>query len=241
MTGFLYPRLPRIAARTVLRSHQGQKLQDLRAAAGTSHPSAAPAPTGGKPVPERILRDLANEVRKVCSDQWPEPVSRTRGADVDRRVGRALADHMNILRPDASNEGVWSFLSLVLLPDIAVMRFPDRAEPRLLGGARNVFRRTWERRLVLGDLSDRIGTNGHRLGEDELVNIFERSRLARSHDLARALATDILEADVPNRSVYARELTKFVKRDLGAFSVDALSTGELQALVSSAGRRVRGS
>ena len=238
MSAYLFPRLPRPAARQLLNEQTDRTLTELRAGARTSHPAAAPAPTGGSPVTEEVLEGLATAVRKACEEQWPEPVSRSKGASLDRAIGRALWDNLQIVRPDAANEGVWAFLSLVLLPDIAALRFPDRAESRLMGGARNVFRRPWERRVVLGELSDRHGSNGQFLGEDELVNIFERSRLARSHELARALAEHILSAEVANRSEYARELTKHVKRHLGAYNIDVLDTSAVRMLVADAGARV---
>ena len=215
-------------------------LEQLRSGAATGHPGAAPAPTGGPPVPEAVLAEVAAAVRAACADQWPTPVDRARGAPLDRAIGRELVATMRIARPDAANDGVWSFLSLVLLPDIARLRFPERADNRLLGGARNVFRRAWERRMVLGELSDVVGANGQPLGEDELVNIFERSRLARSHHLVRALAQSILSWEGRNRSEYARELTKYVKRDLGAFSIDALDSEAVLGVVDAASRRVRG-
>lgn len=238
MSAYLFPRLPRPAARQLLKEQAERSPLELRAGARTSHPAAATAPTGGRPVTEEVLVGVADAVREACEEQWPEPASRSQGASLDRAIGKALVEHLLIVRPDAANEGVWAFLSLVLLPDIAVLRFPDRAESRLMGGARNVFRRPWERRVVLGELSDRHGTNGQFLGEDELVNIFERSRLARSHELARALAEHILSAEVPNRSEYARELTKHVKRQLGAYNIDVLDTSAVRMLVADAGARV---
>lgn len=238
MSAYLFPRLPRPAARQLLKEQREQSPIELRAGARTNHPAAATAPTGGRQATDAVLMGVATAVREACEEQWPEPVSRLQGTSLDRSIGRALVQHLCIVRPDAANEGVWAFLSLVLLPDIAVLRFPDRAEPRMMGGARNVFRRPWERRMVLGELSDRQGINGQLLGEDELVNIFERAHLARSHELARALAEHILSAKVANRSEYAREVTKHVKRQLGAYNVDVLDASAVRMLVKEAASRV---
>lgn len=241
MSAYLYPRLPRPVARQLIRERfdTDRDLEHLRSVAATGHPAAAPAPTGGHPVPEAVLVEVAAAVREACADQWPTPADRGQGAALDRAIGRELVATMRILRPDAANDGVWSFLSVVLLPDIAALRFVERAENRLLGGARNVFRRTWERRMVLGELSDATGLNGQPLGEDELVNIFERSRLARSHELVRALAENILAWEGTDRSEYARELTRYVKRDLGAFNIDVLELEAVRAVVDAAAQRVR--
>lgn len=235
---YLFPRLPRPAARECLRSYEGIGLDELRDRSRTDHPAAAPAPTGGTPVPEEKLRSLQRAMRKTFADEWPDPLPRAGVASVDRRVGVVLAENLPIIPPDAAHEDVWSFLSVVLLPDIAAWRFSDRADDRMLGTARNVFRRPYERRRVLGELHDRPGVDGRPLGEDELVNIFERSRMARSHGLAKAMARHILSVDIGPRSEWVRELSKHVKRLLAYVNVDVLSDDELLALVREASDRV---
>ena len=236
---YLYPRLPAFAARARLDELTGMDLEALRSAARVDAPAAAPAATGGSPVPRGLLIDLAGAVRSEFADRWPREVMRSESADVDRRIGRVLHDELRITRSDATSDQVWAYLAVELLPDITAMRFPDRTSERFLGGQRNVFRRTWERRSVLGELSDARGRNGEPLGEDELVNIFERSRMARSHRLARTLAEHVLATDVSNRSYYTRELSKYVKRDLASVNVDVLDGDDLSKLVAAAGRRVR--
>ena len=236
---YLYPRLPRVVARSLLREQAGLNVEELRRSASSEHPAAAPAATGGTPVPRGKLEELARAVRHSMSDRWPDPVARADAAQVDRELGTVLAQHLSILPPDATKDGVWAFLSIVLLPDIAAMRFPSRDQARLLGGPRNIFRRPWERRVVLGELADRKGANGRPLGEDELVGIFERSRLARSRNLARSMALHILSADERDRSEYAREFAKHLRRSLALISVDMLRETEIESLVEDAGRKVK--
>lgn len=236
---YLFPRLPRPAARACLSAHRRRDLHELRAASQTTHPAAAPAPTGGTPVPETALCTLQDAMRREFDGRWPEPPKPGEVAGIDRSIARVLEAHFPIVPPDAGNEGVWAFLTLVLLPDIAAWRFIERAEDRLLGTPRNAFRRPWERRRVLRELHERPGVNGRPLGEDELVNIFERSRMARSHDLARVLASHILKVDLGPRSEYVRELCKHLKRRLAYINVDILGTADLEGLVDEAARAVR--
>ena len=106
---------------------------------------------------------------------------------------------MQIIPADASHPGPWSFVTLVLLPDVASKRFPDLHENRLTGTYRNTFRRCWWRHHVLGDLEFPPGSTP--LGEDELVKIFERSKMARDHRLAKALALGIVAYQGRDRKV----------------------------------------
>lgn len=139
---------------------------------------------------------------------------------------------MQIIPSDASHEGPWAFLALVVMPDLAIQRFPDRHPDRMLGGPRNVFRRTWWRHHVLGDLVSKEGVRP--LGEDEMVNIFERSRMARNHALARVLAGAVLDYAGGNRSAFTRRLTKRVRAFTGPLLLDMYSESQLQSLVNEA-------
>jgi hypothetical protein len=232
---YLFPRLPRSHAEDILTDLKDAPPSQLRAVAAARHDAAAPVPTGGTPAPIEILEKLAAQMRAEFDQEFPQPLTRAQSADIDARIGRVLHEAMPIVPADAAHEGVWSFVTLVLLPDIAVWRFPDRHPTRMTGRPRNVFRRPWERRAVLGDLMDA----GVTLGEDELVGIFERTHLARSHRLVRVLVEHLSQVRVPDRSQYARDLMKRVRRTMGCVNVDVLSSGHLRELVDEHGRQVR--
>ncbi|MFG3423725.1 hypothetical protein [Micromonospora sp. NPDC047730] len=87
---------------------------------------------------------------------------------------------------DAPSEEVWSFLSLVLLPDVALWRWPNPLRrpgyERIIGRPRNVFRRLWTRIHSLGE------DLGAHLYEDEAVAILERPTLGAHPRVARAIA-----------------------------------------------------
>jgi hypothetical protein len=234
---WLYPRLPRPRAEHLAVRLRQTAPQDRAALAASSHPQAAPAPTGGSPVPEDLLSTLADSVRGAFQEEMRQPISNHNKAELDARLGRFLHGGMAIIPSDAAHEGVWSFMSLVLLPDVAAWRFPDCHSARLLGTYRNVFRRTWWRQHILGPVMDE--SIERPLGEDELVGIFERSRMARSHELARAMARYIVQADVADRSHFARELAKRVRRVLAYINVDALATVQIESLIEKTGAEVQ--
>ena len=229
---WLYPRLPRPAAQELLQRTQEASPAVRRSMAALSHPQAAPVPTGGTPVPTGHLERLAASVRGEFGSELEDPFPSGSEAEVDARIGQVLHAQMDIVVSDAASEGVWSFLALVLLPDVATWRFPDCHPSRLIGHKRNVFRRPWWRRHVLGDLVSPQPPGGSRLlGEDELVGIFERSSMSRSHSLARALARHILGLQIPDRSHFARELQKRIGRRLAYTTVEALDEDQLSELI----------
>lgn len=237
---YVYPRLPRSEADRLMARYESMGAQELFAEAAVSHPRAHPAPTGGHPAPRPLLVQVTVEARAAAA-QWLEQdrrVQRPDAADFDRRVGAALHAAMHIMSADAAQNETWNFITLVMLPDLAVLRFPDRHPSRLLGGQRNVFRRPWWRREVLGGLT----TEGDPpLGEDELVGIFERSKLARSRALARVLAGEILSYRGSDRSQFARNLTKLVRRHTGPRLLDYLGPPDLERLVADVGRSIAAS
>lgn len=226
----LYPRLGfRDAVELLgeLRRAAGEG-SDLRGFASTRHPRSTFAATGGSVVSlgeidevrQAILRELA------AVDDLPR-FAKVNRAKFDALVGRTLYGAMDINPGDAGHDTVWSFMTLVVLPDVAILRFPDLHQERMLGGNRNMFRRLWIRQHVLGDL---MSTSENPLGEDELVGIFERSELSRNHALARSMARVVLDSRAGNRSEFARRLYKRVRFHTGPVALDLSSEEELLQL-----------
>ncbi len=185
-------------------------------------------------MPEVVIVTLRDRVRAL-SDKlgFPADLPRQNVSDFDRPATRILHETMNIIPADAASEDVWNFLSLIVLPDIAVWRFPARADERLLGRPRNTFRRLWWRGETVGaDLID--GPNG--LGEDELVNIMERATLAANPRTAALLARVIVErgSEAPTgRSELMRDVSKRFLRHQAVINVDVISDSEVQQILDS--------
>jgi hypothetical protein len=174
-------------------------------------------------------------VREVAERAgYPQPLG---GATqtFDRPCGTALLELMNIVPADAAEEGVWSFLTLVLVPEIGPWRFPARAEERLVGRPRNVLRRTWWRAWALGPDLDQSPHGCEPLGEDESVQIMERPSLGGNRRTARALQAAVWRAEIEGISVPRTELMRQLARRLRAMkshlSLDAIDDDALARLL----------
>lgn len=231
---YVYPRLPRTTGLAIIEESRSYDLDKLLALSAIDHPDAAPVATGTR-VDGSRLEEVRENVRRAAVDRgYPEPLRRGREWTFDSAAGRALYESMDVIPADAAAEGVWSFLSLVLLPEIGPWRFPDRAQDRLLGHPRNVFRRSWWRAHVLGADLDEAPEGQQPLGEDELVQIMERPTLAANPRVARAVRDGIFrgaERVAAARSEFARDLTKRVLRLTPFLAVDLLDDAELATLV----------
>lgn len=232
---YVYPRLSRSVARLLLEELDGLDLAGVRATASSSHPAAAPVATGGQPVPPQVVERIAREVRSLAETMgYPSPLARSAVARFDQPCGDLLRDEMGIVPADAANEDVWSFMTLVVLPDIASWRFPDMLAERFLGLPRNTFRRLWWRSFTLQAANGIVHGGPEPLGEDELVNIFERSSLARSASVAQGMTRAIrsLRADGVARTAAMRELAKRMRRLVSFMAFEVLSQSDLDRLIT---------
>lgn len=231
MTRLVYPRLPHYAAdlrtKEISTVYRRQGLAGLESLASTRHPKAAPVATGGRVASEAHIRQVRDRVVaavKPWSDKAEVP--RAEAAAFDRVLGRALHDGLRIIPSDAAHEETWNFLSLVLLPDVVVLRFPSLHIDRLLGKPRNPLRAAWMRWDVLGELMEQ---GSPPLGVDELVGLFERSSMARNRSLLRVLAGEVLSyAGSTGRSDWARDLFREVLYATGPLLLDGLSEMEMR-------------
>jgi len=234
---FAYPRLGDAAGLELLAKLRAAIAESipLTELVGFEHPAAEPVATGASVASADVIEGVRKAVVSGLEDIW-EPggaVAAARRGDLDRRLATLLHENLGIVPADAAHAGTWTFLTLVVFPDLAWARFPELHEKRLLGGARNVLRRLWVRADVLGDL---LAEGPVPLGEDELVGLFERTALARNRRLVRALAREVLRSDEAPRSEFARLLYKRVTHATGPLMLDVLSDEDLAGLVSAAAR-----
>lgn len=240
--GLTYPRLPVEAARELLEAIRNAAqlgIKSVSKLASTSHPKAAHVVTGGR---KATADDLLVVRRTVIGavEQWVDcgEVPRNQQPNFDAQLGRALYESLQILPADAAHGTTWSFLTLVLLPDVAVTRFSDLADERGLGTKRerNVLSRAWLRWDALGEV---LLAGAPTLGEDELVGLLERTAVARNRALVHELAKAVLGyAGKTARSEYARELYKLVRRRTGPLMLDLLSQDKLADLVQAEAAKI---
>lgn len=234
----VYPRLSDTDGRVRLRDLRMSSTNSLAALVRFEHPSAAPVATGGVPVTVQELSDLRQAVLRSLGAKMEAPfLSRSDASAFDRDMGHALHDEMDIVPSDAAHRGVWTFLTVMVFPDLLAKRFSDMSEERALGGQRNVLRRSWEREAVIGDLQR---ASARPLSEDELVGLFERTALSRNRELVRALARRVMSYDGPQRTAFARELYKEATYLTGPLLLDSLDEEELRVLVDNIDIAVKG-
>lgn len=206
--------------------------------AALSHPRAAPAATGGTRATESELEKVAIGVRSAVA-QYLEAglVSQGEQQFFDLQLGRALHDGLPVTPSDAGHAGTWAFLSMVLLPDVCMVRYPpDQAgrleSSRFDGGGRTVLRRAWVRYEGIGDLLEVEQQVGRELlAEDALVQLFERTAFSRNRRLLRATARRMLQTHGRDQT-YWRALAKGVLVKTGPRMLDVLTDEELEALVT---------
>lgn len=113
-------------------------------------------------------------------------------AGFDETMPGLLLDVLEMAPAEAGEAEVWNFLSLVLLPDVALWRWPNESRnpgyERLIGKPRNVLRRHWWRgHLITPRLCPLMN-------EDELVQITERgATLGGDPRVARTVVETFLE------------------------------------------------
>ena len=240
MSAYVYPRLSdgdallRLAELGDAAAGSVRGLHDLVA---LTHERAAPVPTGGPVAGQVELSRLRGRVVHDLSGflDADRPIS---GGfrEFDWALGRSLWSHLEIVVSDAAHRSTWNFLSLMVFPDLVWNRFPDPSEERALGTPRNVLRRVWNRYKLLGDLD---GRGAEALNEDELVQLTERTSLARNRRLVSALALRVIAYSGPRRMEFTRELAKRATFVTGPLLIDVLTDSEVEDLADAlaAGQR----
>lgn len=236
MGTLLYPRLPRSVAHALILERAQSSPTELVALSTLSHPDAEPSATGGQPVDQQRLTRVREAVRDLAGHAgFPNPMARSVAQRFDRQCGSALNQLMEIVPADAAEEGVWSFLTLVVVPEVGPWRFPGQADERLIGRPRNVLRRTWWRAWALGPDLEQAPSGCTPLGEDESVQIMERPSLGGNRRTARAMQSALWRAETNGlkaaRSDVTRELARRLRATKSQISLDSLDDSALSILL----------
>ncbi len=238
----LFPKVPNAPARASAAEFRQLSVGELANRSSESHPTQIFAATGGNRVSTRDLSDLAARLRSAAADHG-YPLARGDLGRFDAACATILFGDMTISAAEASDPRLWNFMGCVLLPDLVRWRFEGGPEgtavERFLGGARNLrntFGRCWWRARLLGcALSDPPTDFIDRLGEDQLVQITERTNLAGSPRLARQIADSFLEATErygqTSRSELMRDAIKRIRRLAALASLDAVDSDVLVRIV----------
>ena len=237
-----FPRMSREEASDRVKLLSGLSASALAATVTTNTDSATFYQTATSRIQPRELDEIRARVLDLAKQHgFPNAQARGRSIAFDRALTIVLGELMNILPADAADEGVWSFFTLNVCPDVALWRFPNEAVgadnfresyERLVGRPRNIFRRAWWRWYILGgDLSSK-------LIEDESVGIMERPSIGGNQRLARAFAQahlgQIARGRVGSRQDLLREAIKHLRRTMGRISIHALDDAQLTQVIDRA-------
>ena len=246
----IYPQLTREDAVAVLteleaRLQRGEPPRSLPD--GTLDPRTRFTSFGGAPVSVSRLRELHDSLTAALS-HIPE-----RGREANRMFDAIAGDFLvdwfeTDGRGQAANPEIWPYLTLLVLPDLAVRRFgpnPSGKLPRdrYLANRRNVFYRAYLRSWILGDLLNDPEIPAY---EDDLVGLIDRS-LSADHRVAKFIATQIrvlssdrnrnpTQSSDPSRRELVREGLKAVQFELRVTDFSSLDDPTLEFEIAKAFR-----
>lgn len=198
-----------------------------------NRPEAYPL-TAGKHVRFGELEDFRRRCRIAAADAGENMTS------FDVLLGAELYHFGQQFRGDLGNPLVWDFLTLILLPDLAAVRYNPRNAPssRFTGGdRRHVFQRLWRRWLVLGPAI----VQSQRLTEDDYVALLERRVTSERPVLAKMTAEKIVNSGFTGhqRRQYTRIFIKRLQQMSGVVFLDENDTESLQAVFNEIDEHVR--
>ena len=236
---FAYPRLETSAALELLSVYSKMDPEQLVAESAVDHPRTSWYETATHRVPEERLRTIRAEVRELAR-HCGYPLLTNRGQSLirfDRATAMYLMTRMEIIPADAADEGVWSFMSLVLLPDVSFWRWPNRDQrenyERIIGRPRNVFRRLYGAALPVRrrHRGPHGSANRGRDGGNTRTAYDWRRSSSCSRIAVRHLAISDLEPGI-RRTTLMREVMKRIRRLTPIVTLAALSDQDLEDLVS---------
>lgn len=235
--GNIYPRFSTEDARRAfadLENAVATGQEPPRFTSGAHHPRAHFGIGGAGTVPVAELARLRDDMHAQMSTV--SVGQRNHDRKFDLLAGAGLAQWFaGDLRGQAANPGLWSYLTIAILPDLAVRRFPldknGRLSPdRFVAGRRNVFYRSYLRAVVLGSL---LNDPEVELFEDDLVGLIDRN-LSSDHRLARVVSEQIASTpkELPRREI-VREGLKAVQFESRVTDLGTLSDQELREMIAS--------
>ncbi|MBM3298456.1 MAG: hypothetical protein FJY85_00710 [Deltaproteobacteria bacterium] len=206
----LIPQISTGVAESLLAQLAGSSLVDLDPGDELFFSQATTQPTGGLPITDATLKQLRDSILMASrSHGFPErrPTSFLR---FELEVAEVLAEWKPLWKSDGLPSGealrndCWSFITIVVLPDIALWRWPARSSEenaggrswkgRMVGGSRNTFQRIFRRIMCL----DRGAGHPDRWGlirdlqEDDFSAILERPGLSSNRDIALSLGEEYI-------------------------------------------------
>jgi hypothetical protein len=229
----LFPRLGALNGKMIIAERGGLSLLQLEKLGAVTHPQAAPGAVAGTPATVGLIRDVQEGIRGIAREAgYPKSMN---GRLFDTECARFLYETLKIVGSEAAEDGVWTFLSVVVVPEIAAWRFPKKSEERVLGKPRNVLRRLWWRAWAFGPDLGAAPDGCTPLGEDELVQIMERPTVSGRPETAQAIRRALWRAEIAglpaSRSYLNREIAQRARAIQTQISFEALTEDQFDSLL----------
>ena len=190
---------------------------------------------------ERLLEARASFMKEIGAESGDVQDINVKEGEFDRLFTKISHEIFYDMSPiDGFNRDVWSYITMRVLPDLALWRWKvNKTDERFLGGPeRSCFQRLWLRSYVLG------GDLASQLQEDEAVNIFERPEALGGN---RRLSLIIAHFIVSNRGVVdsnsgekiisteiVKQTAKRLRRAMSVQVVQTMTDAELEKHVARA-------
>lgn len=188
---------------------------------------------------ERLFDARTTFMKEIGAQSGEIQDVKVSSGEFDKIFTRVSQDIFSDMSPiDGFNRDVWSYITMRVLPDLALWRWSaKKTDERFIGGAeRSCFQRLWLRSYVLG------GELASQLQEDEAVNIFERPEALGGN---RRLSLVIAKFIVNNRGVIdsnsgekiisteiVKQTAKRLRRAMSVQVVQTMTEGELEKHVA---------
>jgi hypothetical protein len=258
----LIPQIPSSVAEALLPELALARPENLDPGDEFRYSQAITQPTGGLPITDLHLKQLREPII-TSARKYGFPGSRPSSfLDFELEVAEAFAQWAPLWsaqgRPsgEALRNDCWTFITIVVLPDVALWRWPAKSDEdtpgsrswrgRMVGGTRNAFQRIFRRVMCLdrgGDHPDRWGLI-RRLQEDDFSAILERPGLSSNRDIAVCLGEEYLamkdrlgQLSAAVRQDVYRQATKAIRAYSVVQPLDLMSAENRSDLIQAAFRR----
>lgn len=229
----LWPRIARSIAETIF---QTELLAGDVPPQGLSHNEMTYGPTGGR-VGQRDMEAMRNALIAVARDHGYEAGARASAerTDFDRAAAPIIVDQMRLTWEEAGQPGIWSFISLILLPDLTHWRWanangsPGNKERWIcIDPTRHAWGRLWWQETVCRERPGLLD----KFQESELNQFFERTSFTRHREFfLYFMETTARHLGRFPRRKFVRDVTKRMRRRLAFIDTFALTPPELRAFV----------
>ena len=258
----LIPQIPSSVAVALLPELALARPKNLDPGDEFRYSQAITQPTGGLPITDLHLKQLREPI-VTSARKYGFPGSRPSSfLNFELEVAETLAQWSPLWKAQGQPSGealrndCWTFITVVVLPDVALWRWPAKTDEgetggrswkgRMVGGTRNTFQRIFRRVMCLDrgmDHSDRWGLI-RQLQEDDFSAILERPGLSSNREIAVCLGEEYLAmkqrlselSSAVRQDVY-RQATKAIRAYGVVQPLDLMPAGNRARLIQDAFRR----